>query len=410
MINDKSILFANKRNVSPAELIAILKVQQENKLELTVPPSKVIIDNGRIHILGATRVIAGASYKQDFDLEPTTEFMRQISTKYSIPAKYRDLMLKDNPRLLDQNLNSWLQLDADVSDGLFTIRAFADNTGKGHARCALGDSYGFIDNLESIVTVMQVIEDYNKDIREKGDFGKTLKVVQCRISPIKMYVLVTTSESGIEINNLDKLYRNPETGDRSNKAVIGFELSNSEVGKASFLLKPFMGFDSCANGQQWKRFCFRKIHKGSKLQEGVIKWNQDVLEKHAALEFAKIKQKVQEFCSDEFIGKRIEEIEEAMNTAISDPVNVFHNMRVFGFSEAQCDDMLNLFAASGGEKNVFTVSQSVNYLAHSQENPDNISDLQTLAGDILLDPSLITRIDKNKMNFKESKFEPAFVN
>ena len=407
MQSDSGILFTNSVNISPSDLLNVLRYQQSKKLELTVPASKMLFHKGRLHILGALynpAGVEGVTAKRDFNLEPTIEFIRGISQKYDIPAKYRDKMLQDEGHLLDANLNYWMNKEATGKDKLSTIRTFIQPDGSGYARCMMSDQYGFIDNLDSVTALMKIVSEYNTTTI---DPGKKLEVAQCKISPRSMYVLVTTAESGIKINGLGRIYKNPETGERSDNAVMGFELSNSEVGYGSFLVRPFIGLDVCDNGHVWKKYHYKRTHRGSRIEEGAIVWGNEVKSKHAQLEVAKVTQVIQEFCSEKFIGKRIEEIETAINTPISDPVNVFKNMVTLGFSESECDAMHNLFAASGGSMNVFNVAQSVNFLAHKQDNADKVSSLQVLAGSIVESPAIITRIDK-QMNLKRAKVNSVF--
>lgn len=64
---------------------------------------------------------------------------RQIGTHLNIPAKYYELMRKENPELLVQNVNSWLEKNPTRR----LVRAL-----DGDMRAFLSDRYRCIDNLD----------------------------------------------------------------------------------------------------------------------------------------------------------------------------------------------------------------------------------------------------------------------
>jgi len=75
----------------------------------------------------------------DMFFDMTDLFHRQVGSALSIPAKYYDLMRREKPHLLAQNVNAWFA-DRDQS---YMIR-----TMDGCARALLSDRYRRIDNLE----------------------------------------------------------------------------------------------------------------------------------------------------------------------------------------------------------------------------------------------------------------------
>lgn len=73
---------------------------------------------------------------------------RQIGTHLNIPAKYYELMRKENPELLVQNVNSWLEKNPTRR----LVRAL-----DGDMRAFLSDRYRCIDNLDIAECVLPII-------------------------------------------------------------------------------------------------------------------------------------------------------------------------------------------------------------------------------------------------------------
>lgn len=100
---------------------------------------------------------------------------RQIGTHLNIPAKYYELMRKENPELLVQNVNSWLEKNPTRR----LVRAL-----DGDMRAFLSDRYRCIDNLdiaECVLPIISKMPDATIESCEVTDDRMYIKVVNPRI-------------------------------------------------------------------------------------------------------------------------------------------------------------------------------------------------------------------------------------
>lgn len=105
---------------------------------------------------------------------------RQIGTHLNIPAKYYELMRKENPELLVQNVNSWLEKNPTRR----LVRAL-----DGDMRAFLSDRYRCIDNLdiaECVLPIISKMPDATIESCEVTDDRMYIKVVNPRIQAEKL--------------------------------------------------------------------------------------------------------------------------------------------------------------------------------------------------------------------------------
>ena len=79
----------------------------------------------------------------DHSFGTTSLFHRQIASALSIPAKYYDMMQKQKPELLAENVNTWFS----DKNNSYMVRTLDYGNGQ-VARALLSDRYRRIDNLE----------------------------------------------------------------------------------------------------------------------------------------------------------------------------------------------------------------------------------------------------------------------
>ena len=101
-----------------------------------------------------------------------------------------------------------------------------------------------------------------------------------------MYVRVVCEQVAVLAPALLADYRSPFTGaaGADNPAVFaGFVISNSETGCGAFTLTPRLVVQVCRNGLTITKDAIRAVHLGERLDEGVVTWSGNTLDKTLAL-------------------------------------------------------------------------------------------------------------------------------
>lgn len=132
---------------------------------------------------------------------------QQIAARLGIPYRYYQKMQTEQPVLLDENVNTWLQEAPErrmvrVLDG--KVRAF------------LSDRYRRLDNLELCAAVLPVIREM-----------KGANIESCEVTESHLYLKVINKKMKAEV----------AVGDA---VQAGFVVSNSEVGLGSLRVEPLV--------------------------------------------------------------------------------------------------------------------------------------------------------------------------
>ena len=140
---------------------------------------------------------------------------RQLGQFLKIPAAYYDRMRTDNPGLLAQNVNTWL----DDMGGTKRMLRTMDGT----ARALLSERYRRIDNYEIASAVLPIIGALDG-----------ARVESCELTDERMYIKVVDPKTTAEV----------KVGDVVQAGVI---VTNSEVGSGSVNVKPLIFRLVCSN-------------------------------------------------------------------------------------------------------------------------------------------------------------------
>ena len=159
---------------------------------------------------------------------------QQIASRLGIPYRYYQKMQTEQPALLDENVNTWLQETPErrmvrVLDG--KVRAF------------LSDRYRRLDNLELCAAVLPVIREM-----------KGANIESCEVTESHLYLKVINKRMKAEV----------AVGDA---VQAGFVVSNSEVGLGSLRVEPLVYRLVCKNGLICKDFAQKKYHVGRQVEE-----------------------------------------------------------------------------------------------------------------------------------------------
>lgn len=159
---------------------------------------------------------------------------RQIADRLNIPYKYYERMRTENSALLDENINSWLSLNAEKR----MLRTL-----DGKLRAFLSDRYRRLDNLELVDHVLPVIAGM-----------KGCEVASCDVTETHLYLKVINKTLKTEIVPGDIVQ-------------AGFVISNSEIGLGALKVEPLVYRLVCKNGLISKDYAHKKYHTGRQVED-----------------------------------------------------------------------------------------------------------------------------------------------
>ena len=290
------------RNVTLADLAGLLRDHQARKFDVVAPASAIRARGGQLVIDGADPVLGPDGVTMTAGTYIPTEVCDQgLADKLGIPAAYLRRIREQRSDLYDANVNGWL--DADPRKFLIRCLRPATGTGPGVARAFLSDGYRRIDNLDVLLAALDGVRDA----------GVPVEIDGCDLTERKMYVRVVCEQVAVLAPALLADYRSPFTGaaGADNPAVFaGFVISNSETGCGAFTLTPRLVVQVCRNGMTITKDAIRAVHLGERLEEGVVTWSGNTLDKTLALITARTSDTVATFLDPRYTDRVVRAIAE----------------------------------------------------------------------------------------------------
>lgn len=160
-------------------------------------------------------------------------FHRQVASALGIPAKYYDLMQKEKPELLAENVNSW---SADKPSS-YMVRSMDYGAGQ-VARALLSERYRRIDNMEIATAVLPLFAGNDQ-----------YEVMSCEVTENRLYLKVVNHRLEMEVRKGDIVQ-------------AGVMISNSEVGLGAVSIQPLVYRLVCTNGMVVNDMGERRHHVG----------------------------------------------------------------------------------------------------------------------------------------------------
>ena len=386
------------RNKELGELVAALESENSRKYDRVVPANCLSYRNGQLVIANATtqetqQLVAqlenvGVTMDMATDgpdevlLKPLPAFDDQIAEKLGIPLKYMRRMRLDcdepaefpGDQLIDRNVNHWLE----KADANYLIRGFRDDDG-GVARAFLSDKFKIVDNLDVLVAGLDGIKQS----------GRTVQIDQCDLTDSRMYIKLWCPEVSSTLSEVLK-----GRGKQSNrheffnvpadKMFAGLVIGNSETGNGTYFVKPRLVISGCWNGMIREKEAVKRVHLGSKLDLGEIKWSEETQKKAMELVMLQMKDAVQTFLNPSFLQAVADELEEKGAKRLEHPIAAIDNVcRTFSYSDEQKKGVLDSFM-EGGAPTVFGLSQAVTWAAKEVASGDDQFEME-VAGSVVID-------------------------
>lgn len=374
-----------KRQTTLAELVTELKDQNLQKKDFVVPANLLSMENGELivnnynnndslsKLLNEVGVKSESSDKLILGCLPILH--QNLSDKLDIPRKYYNRIqgLTDTS-LIDTNVSYWLK---NMKGNIF-LRTFVNkDKNEGFARAILSDRYNVIDNFDVLFATLEAVKasGLNLKIEDNG----------CDLTESKMYIRFVAPDVEINAPELLKNYKSPKgNGGVGDGIITGFVITNSELGQGSFSISPRAVVLKCQNGMVFKNDAFGKIHLGSKMEQySQIDWSEETKRKNYELIMAQVKDAVKQFTSEDFLRKKISELNEYSEVELTHPIETVKNVSKFlNITEEKEKSILDFFMR-GGDFTAMGVSQALTFYAHETKDADEAHDLESAAVEIL---------------------------
>ncbi len=348
----------------------MLQDQQARKVDIVLPAKQLVFGGGgSLAVNGLEPMISEDGVLDPSGLyRPTGPVDNQLSSLLDIPARYVRKLRDEIPGLLDTNLN---ELASRVEDKKVLVRLLWGSDPEhpdtnGVVRAILSDKYKTHDNLDTLIAVLN-------GMKEAGLSASNIRSVD--LSDNRLYLSVHSPEVQTLASDFLKGYRSPfngASGDDLPVVFAGFVFSNSEVGDGAFTIDPQVVVQVCTNGMTIRadNRRFRKIHLGSKLEEGVVDWSAETREAQDALVKAQVKDAVQTYLSQEFLEESVEILTEKAGVELDKPEETIKVVtKECKYSKAEAEGLLSHFI-QGGQITSGGIAQAVTSFSQTIENAD----------------------------------------
>lgn len=379
-------IITEARNATLTDLRDALVEQHARKIDVVTPARKLKFRDGKLVLSGLDPVFDSEGVTDvNGTYRPTAVFDEGVATKLGIPLAYVRFMRNERPDLYDQNANGLLRglnrinRETKVNEQLiaadtrsFLVRAFRGDAGEqGIARALVSDRYAVIDHLDAL---MAALDGINRA-------GVHTDVDGCDLTDRRMYIRIKAPGVQALAPDLLKGYRSPftgETGADNPTVFAGFQISNSETGDGSFSITPRLIVKVCNNGMTITKDAMRAVHLGGKMDEGLINWSRDTVEKQLALITARARDAVSTFLDVDYMRKVIRDMETKAGKPIEDVESVKLIAKKLSFDQETQDSIFNMFV-KGGQMTAGGVMQAVTAAARATKDADKASDMEAQA-------------------------------
>lgn len=301
---------------------------------------------------GTTVSINVNGEKQQYGLTELAH--QQIAARLQIPYRYYQKLQKEQPQLLDENINTWFNYAPERR----MVRIMDDNI-----RAFLSDRYRRLDNLELCSAVLPIISDMNG-----------VEINSCEVTPTHMYLKVINKKMKAEVALGDVVQ-------------AGFVISNSEVGLGSLRVEPLVYRLVCKNGMICKDYMQKKYHVGKQVtggDEAYELYSEETLMQDDKAFFMKVQDTVRCAVDEAKFMLTVNKMREAMEIPIeNDPVQAVEVLAdKFMLTQAERGDVLRqLFI--GGDTSRYGLLNAVTAASRLAPDYERATELERIGGEIL---------------------------
>lgn len=398
------------RNAGLQDLLDLLLTQNAAKWDAVVPMQAITSSGGVLQIAGMG---PDGPTGEAGQFLPTEIMDGHVADRLGVPVKYVRWMRENRTDLFDANVNGLVhgcpsgpgeaaarRMVAEIREPIpglpvydpdgrtVLVRTFINQGGgQGIGRALLSDRYASYDNIDMLMALLEGVKETGFDVTVSG----------CDLSERRMVVRMDAPDLMVHAPELLKGYRSPfgegqggtygtygvtareegrKVGDIVSGGIIG---TNSETGGGAWSIAPYFRFLACTNGMTITKQAMRAVHLGGKLDEGVIRWSEDVEVKNVDLIVAKTKDAVTTFLDTTFMEKVLADLTEKAVKPIEDPAKMVEIVsQRMHYTDDQRAGILDHFI-KGGQVTCGGIMQAVTSWAQEVADPDAAYDLETSA-------------------------------
>lgn len=388
------------RHATAVDLIRVLEDQHRQKVDRVVPVSSLRIFNGQLEVAGMDDISVPPveedisehgvtpgqpGYNVDVNgaYQLTHVFDGQLANLFKIPVAYMRRLREENLPLFDANANLWAphgqRLDTGRFDSskkvLLRLLWGSDPSNPdtvGVARALLSDRYGARDNLDTALAVLD-------GMRAAGLTAD--HIIGADLSDNRFYLYVAAPE----VNALAPVLLDGYSPYHRKSAIdlprvhTGFAVTNSETGGGALAITPRMIVEWCGNGMQITKEALRKVHLGTKLDEGNVVWSAHTRETANELTRSQVVDAVHSFLSPEFLNHQIDVLQRDCTTEIDNVTDTIENVGAkLQYTKTERNGILAHFV-KGGQITSGGVLHAVTSYAQQIDSPDRSWDVEASA-------------------------------
>jgi len=333
-----------KRGRSLTDLSAEIMRQKENKVDYLVRPVAISMQPMGLGV---------GMFFGEQELPITTLAHRQVAQKTNIPMKYYDRMLAEEPKLLSNNVTTWLSRKKDP----LLVRTLDTSM-----RAFLSKSYRPLDNYDLMECVLPLLVQGG------------LSVVSCEITENRLYLKAVSSKVSAEVKKGDIVQS-------------GICISNSEVGLGRLAVEPLIYRLACLNGMIVPDYGIRKNHVGrrSVVNEDVSEFYRDKTKLADDKAFwLKVQDTVSATLKEATFNKIVDTLRDSTQVRLTgNPVEVVDEIsRRYYIPDKEHTSILRHLVTSG-DLTAYSLANAVTRAAQDAESYDLSTDMERMGSDIV---------------------------
>lgn len=326
-----------------------LQRQLPSKKDLVLHPSMMRHETGEE---GATRLII--DHPEGGDFAVTELARRQLAAKLNIPFAYFERMRSEQPRLLDSNVNTWLQCD----EGQKMVRTL-----DGQARAVLSDRYRRLDNYDladAVIPILQKLPD--------------MRFESVELTATRMYMKVV----------VPPLTYTMSPGDIVQAGIV---IANSEVGQGTLSVQPLLYRVVCSNGLIVPERTLRKTHIGRALgaeDTGVQVFQEETLRADDRAFFLKVRDVVQATVSQATFSEAARKMQSTMGVRLAgDPIKSVEVLaQRYDLSDGERAGVLR-HLVTGGDLTGYGLVNAVTHFSQEVPDYDRATEFEEIGGRLI---------------------------
>lgn len=295
-----------------------------------------------------------------FSGRPTDLMHDQLGKWTGIPSAYYDRMLNEQPDLLVSNVNTWLRDEKRRETRLV-------RTLDGKARAFLSHRYRTIDHDAIANAALPIL------VEESRKLGG-VEVMSSEVTERRLYIKAVSKRLTFEVKKGDAVQ-------------AGISISNSEIGKGSVRVEPFLYRLICLNGAVVEDSAMRKFHIGR--QSADLEAAEEVFrDETREADDKAFNMKLQDVIRASFDDEQFEQLKgitvDSSTRKIKRPAAevVEEVVSRYSLKKNHADSFLN-FLIEGGDLTQWGLANAVTSIANNAEDYETATELERVGGSIL---------------------------